>query len=204
MPRPFFSIIVPFYQGVITDEAFDRFVALAALERYTGADFELVLLHDGPLLRPCSQPVVETARRENVWGHNLRALGLQRARGIYVIHTNADNVLAPGALGVLQRVLQQDPCDVLIACARMRGLRRREDDSVYYDEPRDYSVSTLLTGNPPRFSNIDLMQLIARRDEVWQHMGWPVRHRAADAFLYARICREFPPKFSSVVIGEHF
>src|SRR5689334_11598279 len=96
--EPFFSIIAAYYQGVSDDETLARFVS--SLQQQSFQDFEVLIYHDGPIQHEvsCPNPVHATPERQNVWGHNLRQLGLQQARGRYVLHTNIDNLYEADAL----------------------------------------------------------------------------------------------------------
>ncbi|HSE12604.1 MAG TPA: glycosyltransferase family A protein, partial [Rudaea sp.] len=105
---PRFSIVVPHYDGSIADASLLR--GLNSLAAQSLRDFEVLLLHDGPLSRPLPDlaklnlPGLRfraTAQRHNDWGHSLRDAGIHEAAGDYVVHFNPDNVLYPNALEVL-------------------------------------------------------------------------------------------------------
>ena len=50
------------------------------------------MLHDGPKIYDVDYPVIYTEERANVWGHNLRDIGIKMAKGKYNLHTNCDTV----------------------------------------------------------------------------------------------------------------
>src|SRR5687768_6095821 len=86
---PRFSIIIPHYDGAISDELLVR--GLASLASQTFDDFEVLLFHDGPLSRPLPDltqfplkiRLGITPQRFNDWGHSLRDFGIHHARGDY-------------------------------------------------------------------------------------------------------------------------
>src|SRR5688572_21127657 len=106
---PRFSIVIPHYDGAISDELLLRGLASLASQSFT--NFEVLLFHDGPLARPLPDltqfplrfRIGTTPQRFNDWGHSLRNLGIHHARGDYIVHFNPDNVLYPHALEVLDR-----------------------------------------------------------------------------------------------------
>ena len=103
--QPRFSIIIPHYDGSISDELLLR--GMHSLATQTFRDFEILLYHDGPLSRPLPnldwakphlRQVVVSEQRHNDWGHSLRDRGIREARGEYIVHFNPDNILYPRAL----------------------------------------------------------------------------------------------------------
>lgn len=206
--RPFFSIIVAYYQGETTDEELDR-----CLESVGDVDAEVIVLHDGPLLRPVPDrslrnlrgKVHTTATRKNQFGHDLRDMGIRLARGLYLLHTNADNEYAPGALRELQAQLEAEPVGMLIAHCEMVGMSARPDGPVYEllpDGSRDPSKVLRLTGEPPRPGTIDLMQVALRRGLALEY-GFTGRARTADGELYQKISEEVGYCRSPILIGRH-
>ena len=92
MKQPKFSIIVPHYDGVISDETFIEGMDSILCSKYK--NFEVLVYHDGPTSRPIPQSfksvydyhkidykVKETKTRYNDWGHSLRDLGIREAKG---------------------------------------------------------------------------------------------------------------------------
>src|SRR5205823_9281012 len=104
---PTFSIIVPHYQGAVSHLTFCRGIQCLLSQSYK--DFEVLCYHDGPLLEPnlaFPVPVVPTEVRHNDWGHSLRQLGIQQAKGRYIVHFNPDNILYPFALHKIAKELE--------------------------------------------------------------------------------------------------
>lgn len=204
MTSPRFSIIMPHYQGSIDHDTFLR--GVNSILNQTCKDFEIICIHDGPLLTKEEFPVevICTKKRYNDWGHSLRDWGIKKAKGEYIIHFNPDNVLYPDCLEVLSTYSD----DVLVFAVKMMGMIAYVDEQGQewkaYPHERDYSIYTVITGNPVRFNNIDCMQLVAKR-WVWHGIGgWKDKREVSDFILYEEIGLKHPPKFISEVLGEHY
>jgi hypothetical protein len=89
----------------------------------------------------------------------------------------------------------------------MRGLNKvltREGFRIYYDTPRDYNKFYVLSGNPPVFGNIDMMNLVAHRS-VWEEINyWYNLKPASDAIIYEEICKRHVPVYINSTLGEHY
>src|SRR5438105_3579170 len=108
--KPLFSIIVVHYQGVNSHEIFCR--GIGSLLVQTFRDFEILAYHDGPLLDRSvimPVPVFCTEQRHDDWGHSLRDRGIREAKGEYVLHFNADNILYPHALAEIAKEIARPP-----------------------------------------------------------------------------------------------
>jgi hypothetical protein len=199
---PFLSIIAAYYQGVTDAGILQRF--LDSLSSQTFKDFECLIYHDGPLLTEVSCPyeIRPTPTRANCWGHNLRALGLTQARGGYILHTNVDNVYDPNAFQAIFEKLRRTPVDILITQAVMMGLNRGPG-RIWYDSPRDYGKCAILTGNPPVYGNVDLMQAVISK-RIWDRYGWFSLVEQADGLIVSQICKENGYACSDIVIGRHY
>jgi glycosyltransferase involved in cell wall biosynthesis len=195
---------MPHYQGSIDHDTFLR--GVNSILNQTCKDFEIICIHDGPLLTKEEFPVevICTKKRYNDWGHSLRDWGIKKAKGEYIIHFNPDNVLYPDCLEVLSTYSD----DVLVFAVKMMGMIAYVDEQGQewkaYPHERDYSIYTVITGNPVRFNNIDCMQLVAKR-WVWHGIGgWKDKREVSDFILYEEIGLKHPPKFISEVLGEHY
>jgi hypothetical protein len=199
---PFFSIIAAYYQGVTDNAVFQRFVD--SLNCQTFRDFECLIYHDGPLLADVSCPyeLSSTPERANRWGHNLRVLGLARATGSYILHTNVDNAYDPNAFQAIFEKLQRTKTDILITQVAMMGLNRGQN-RIWYDTPRDYTRCVILTGNPPVYGNVDLMQAVVSK-RIWDRYGWFSMVEQADGIILSQLCRENGYACSDIVIGRHY
>jgi glycosyltransferase involved in cell wall biosynthesis len=212
---PLFSIIMVHYQGSVSRQAFAR--SVESIQAQTFKDFELICYHDGPLLDPAAPQPVKircTARRHNDWGHSLRDIGIREARGQYIVHLNADNVLYPHALQAIAAEIRR-PAIVLTANGRQLDL----DNIVIFpivmhDHVRFmYNVmrlppasgrSLILTGNPPIPGNIDCMQLVMKRS-LWLAEGsWYDKSKESDSLMYQLLAPKYGYRTVGQVLGEHF
>jgi hypothetical protein len=199
---PFFSFIATYYQGSTGPEIFQRF--LDSLAQQTFTDFEVLIYHDGPLQHEIQSPypIRCTAQRHNMWGHIQRGIGLQQAQGRYILHTNIDNVYNPPALQLVYDAIQKTNAGIIITNVEMMGLNRG-NGKIWYDNPRDYRKSVILTGNPPLFGNIDLMQAVISK-ELWGKYGWFSFKEQADGIIYQKICSENSYVCTDILIGKHY
>lgn len=210
-----FSIIATDYDKSVSAEVLQRF--LDSLKAQTFKDFEVIILHDGPRNHDLVVDTTglnvkwyESLFRANVWGHNLRTYGMTRkAEGEYYINTNTDNVYYPDSLEKLNAEIEQySNYKVFINHVKMMGMHKEEHSSgmkrIYYDKERDYSVYTILTGDPPIWGNIDLMSLVAHKD-VWDSINyWYDLGTSSDGVIYQKMCHLFPYRNTSILIGEHY
>ena len=217
---PRFSIVVPHYDGSISDASLLR--GLNSLAAQSLRDFEVLLLHDGPLSRPLPDlaklklPGLRfnaSAQRHNDWGHSLRDAGIRAATGDYVVHFNPDNVLYPNALEVLDAAsrlpvppapsaeLAENP-DILIFSVLMRGMNYNGRGPIW--RSRDTNRTLIYTGVPPTYGLIDCMQLVARRG-VWLEVGgWYDKSETSDATIYSRLVSERGARYVVALLGEHW
>lgn len=217
---PRFSIVVPHYDGSIADAALLR--GLNSLAAQSLRDFEVLLLHDGPLSRPLpdlsefSLPDLRfsaSVQRHNDWGHSLRDAGMREATGDYIVHFNPDNVLYPNALEVLDAAsrrpvppapapeLAENP-DILIFSVLMRGMNYNGRGPIW--RSRDPKQALVYTGVPPGHGLIDCMQLVARRS-VWLEIGgWYDKSETSDANIYAKVVQERGARYVMALLGEHW
>jgi len=155
-------------------------------------------------------------KRANNWGHNLRDKGIEIAKGEYIIHLNADNILYPHALERLNYHSEKQIApifdnegsiknknDILIFCLYMMGVvfcnggfSRRPG------QEEDYSI--ILTGMPTKFRNIDCMQLVMKR-QLWVDAGgWYDKSRNSDGIMYPKFVEKFGARYISELLGEHW
>lgn len=219
---PRYSIIVPHYDGTISDALLLR--GLGSLAQQTFADFEVLLYHDGPLSRPLPElaslglgerlQVEITGQRHNDWGHSLRDRGIAQARGEYIVHFNPDNVLYPKALEVIEHwsrvAVRPNPTpkmtenpDILIFAILMRGMSYSGRGALYRNTAWSDSV-LLYTGLPATPGLIDCLQLVAKT-AIWREIGgWYDRSLASDGLIYARLVEERGARYVPAVLGEHW
>jgi hypothetical protein len=215
MPR--FTVVVVYYQGVHPDEIFSR--GVASVLGQTFGDFEMLVYHDGPLLREVPSvggrvpEVRATAVRHNDWGHSLRDRGIREASGDYILLFNADNILYPQCLDVLDGVSREPPRLLL------NGQPADTDNIlifpiVYHDLarfmqgwlrlPKGSGAKLIMTGNPPVYGQIDCMQLVMKR-QIWLEVGgWADKREDSDGQMYPLLCQRYGYRGVGEVLGEHW
>jgi hypothetical protein len=198
----FFSVIISYYQGVQSDEVAQRL--LDSLKKQSFNDFEVLFVHDGPLLKPLKLDfegldfkLYTTMVRENVWGHNARDLGVKKSRGLYLLIGNADNVYYD-CLGDLHSFILEEGREFYTGKVKMMGMK----DNVGYDNPRNYNIFHVLEGEV-KFCGIDMMQLIIKGD-ILRPIGWWNRCEQSDGIVAVALANKFGYKKTGVMMGEHY
>ena len=199
-----FSLVVAHYQGTVSDVELNR--CLSSVFRNSFCDFEVLVVHDGPLLRSWGVRVVSSKIRFFVtdrfvgdWGHTGRDFAMRRAEGEYVIHLNADNVLDSEVLGVLAEEIKSSGKKRYVLPVVMMGMRK----DLHYDMPRDYSKNVILRGTPV-YGKIDAMQLVMLRSE-WKRFGyWYDKRLDGDGYMYQRFCEGNSFKWVNHLVGVHY
>ena len=215
---PRFSIVIPHYDGAISDELLVR--GLTSLAAQTFENFEVLLFHDGPLSRPLPDlkafplrmRVGITPQRFNDWGHSLRDLGIKLARGDYIVQFNPDNVLYPHALAMLDEAARRpvDPApspfhrenpEVLVFAVLMRGMRYN-GRAVWRD--RTSTQYMIMQGYPAQLGLIDCMQAVIRRS-LWHEIGgWYDKRETSDGHIYGALIANRGARYVPEVLGEHW
>jgi hypothetical protein len=158
-------------------------------------------------------PVRATPQRFNDFGHSLRDLGIRAARGEYIVHFNADNVLYPDALEQVAAEIARKPRifkpdgtpvdtnDMIIFPIKMFGLMRIWPHVVQFKgKPAWYEI---MNGNPPVMQNIDCMQLVMKRQLWLNEGGWYDKSVAGDGQMYQTFGRKYGYRTVGPVLGEH-
>lgn len=223
--KPSFSIIMIDYDQSVERDYMRR--AINCLMSQTYQSFEIILLHDGPKEHDYSKElskaqlefidqIIITDERLNNWGHSQRDMGIRAAKGDYIIHFNADNVLFPHALERLAfHATQELPPiydtsgeikndnSILIFSIYMRGVvfcnggysRRVGQEDTY---------STIMTGIPTRYGNIDCMQLVMKRECWLKENGWYDKSRNSDGVMYPDLVKKYGARYLAELLGEHW
>jgi len=212
---PLFSVIVVHFQGVNSHEVFMR--GYNSLAAQTFRDFEILCYHDGPLLDDEVQfplPVACTAERHNDWGHSLRHAGILAAKGDYILHFNADNILYADALETIAGEIRRAPRlveksgrvldtnDMVIFPIKMWNLIKFRN--IIWQRKGPPEFYTILTGIPPAVQNIDCMQLVMRRELWLEEGGWYDRRDIGDGYMYQAFAQKYGYRTVGPVLGEHF
>lgn len=215
MSIPFFSIVVPHYQGTINHRLFCR--GIDSLVNQTFKDYEILCYHDGPLLDkriPLPIEIQPTSSRFNDWGHSLRDQGMRDAKGHYILHFNPDNLLYPNALELIHketlresRVFNEegkclDNNDIIIFPVIMRGLQIAHKRLCRFDN--DPEIYTIFTGVPVKQHNIDCMQLVMKRELWLTEGGWHDKSHDGDGIMYETFSARYGYRTVREVLGEHW
>jgi len=213
-----FSIIVPHYDGVISDKMFIE--GMDSLENSTFKDFEVLIYHDGPVNRPIPElsgytfnyKVKETKTRYNNWGHSLRDLGIREATGDYIIHFNPDNILYADALFNIDKSISRinelagGEVDIVLCPIHMEGMVRVNSDvnnGISLFRTNDKRDILVMDGYPPITSNIDCMQLVGKRS-IWLDVGgWYNKEVVSDGLIYQKLCENHNFVYCGSIIGVH-
>jgi len=213
-----FSIIVPHYDGVISDEIFIE--GMKSLDESTFRDFEVLIYHDGPVSRPIpdlsefsfTYKYRETKTRYNDWGHSLRDLGIKEASGDYIIHFNPDNLLYPDAMFNIHKSIVRlnelfgGYVDIIICPIIMQGMVRvnsKEALKVSLHRTYDNRDTLVMDGYPPMPLNIDCMQLVGKRSMWLSQGGWYNKEETSDGLIYQDLCNKHSYTTCGNLIGEH-
>lgn len=210
-----FSIIIPWYQESVSDEDFA--LLLESLTQQECQDFEVLIYHDGELLRPVTDRI-QTAlyelcynltaegERMNQWGHNNRNRGIKEARGEYIIHLNCDNVLY-NVLHLVDSIFKQQPAEICIMPIKMNGIeviKAPENPEIVYIRPSNNKEDSYYLKGIPKRDSIDCMQLVMSRRLWLSYGGWYDLDNAGDSAMYERFCKENDyVRTEAFLIGEH-
>lgn len=226
--NPKFSIIIPHYDGVISDEQFLE--GMSSIKNSTYRNFEVRIYHDGKLNRPLPNidsfgfeySFRETSKRYNNWGHSLRDLGIKEAKGDYILHFNPDNLLAPdglqGVVDVLSYInknnilkypdLINNPnecfsncCEVVICPIILEGVFRLPNGKLI--RTKDPRHQLILDGFPPVLYNIDCMQVVATKKAWLSIGGWHDKSEMSDGLLIQQLHEKYKCLYSQKIIGIH-
>lgn len=212
---PLFSIVVVHYQGVNPHEVFMR--GYDSIAAQTFKDFEVLCYHDGPLLDPgvsFPSPVTCMSHRHNDWGHSLRDAGIRAAKGDYILHFNADNILYPKALEEIAKAIRREPRlrhpsgtvldtnDIVIFPIKMWNLIKFRHITWQCKGPPEFY--TILTGIPAILQNIDCMQLVMKRSLWLTEGGWYDKRELGDGYMYQTFATKYGYRTVGPILGEHF
>ena len=208
-----FTVVMVWYQGAVSDFEFTRMLKSLVTQDYK--DFEVLIYHDGKLLKSITKEqqdllnklnykLIAEGDRVNKWGHNNRHKGILKAKGEYIIHTNADNIFY-NSLYSIDKVINKYNFSINIFPIKMNGLKITEINHIFKqisktNNKHDYVI---LRGTP-KFGKIDCMQLVMTKD-LWTKIGgWYREDRDSDGYIYEDVCNKYDYKiFEDIIIGEH-
>jgi glycosyltransferase involved in cell wall biosynthesis len=229
--NPFLSIIIPHYDGAITDDELEE--CLHGLSQQMEIDFEVILLHDGPQSRPFPDldrypqfPIRKfiSKRRFDDWGHSLRNIGIKKAKGKYILHLNPDNIVYKSLVYRLKEevnkeypVLEKNEEKAsfnknilvfpILARARLpykhTFWRPLTKSGRPLKELEDFKI--VLSGWPMQLLNVDAMQVVIKREMYNKYDGWFAFHAQSDYDVYAFFVNENggSVRYIPEILGEH-
>ncbi|MBM4074034.1 MAG: glycosyltransferase [Planctomycetes bacterium] len=220
-----YSIIMPHYDGSVTDEQLLR--GLRSLAAQTYEYFEVLLYHDGPLSRPLPDlseftfplKLTVTETRHNNWGHTQRDMGVRAAVGEYIVHFNPDNILYPNALAEIAAMTVPDayPAITLPNNYTWYANNNIVIFPIYLMEVISNAVFTgrlrnsgafhrmVLSGYPVQRHMIDAMQLVMKRSLWLEYGGWSDTRFDSDGYLYPKFVQNNGcARFCGNILGEHW
>jgi hypothetical protein len=192
--KPRFTIVATDYDQWVPRAGAYR--GLKSLADQTFKNFEVILLHDGPRTLDVSSDLhldelnlnitcISTHERFNMWGHPQRHLGVQMAKGDYIVHFNCDNYLEPFALELLDKAItEQNEIDAVVFAIRWNG--------------------RYFKGLPVQTGHIDCLQMCAS-SKVWREIGgWYRFDGCSDGFIYEDIASKYPFYHLDTILGDNF
>ena len=210
---PLFSVILVHYQGATPHHELLRGAASVRAQTFT--DYELLAYHNGPLLDGSLPMPVDfrcSDQNQNDWGFANRDRGIREATGDYIVHLSSDNVLYPHCL---QRVAEEirrpprtyntsipimDNPQIVIYPIKMMGFMRVNHQLT---EVKGAPYYMILSGSPPVPGNVDMMQLVMRRDLWLAHGGYFDRRRDGDGYMCQAFAQRYGYRSVSEICGEH-
>lgn len=187
---------------------------LQSLRNQTSNDFDFIICHDGPKKRTydeedislsdigSSLTVINTPERNNDWGHSSRDFALRYAIsnniGEYYLIFNIDNVLKRDAVSkITEHINSFSDAKVLICPIIQTKIGIFGSKEMFWNP-------MILTGLPPKYTFIDVMQLIAHRD-VWTSVNfWYDKSQASDGYIYENICNKYNYIYMPYIIGHNY
>jgi len=201
-----FSIIASHYDVTVSKEILERFIN--SLKQQKFKDWECIIVNDGPYKEPIIIDddrfiVTNTTRRYNMWGHPSREIGLNKAKGEYILHTNTDNVYLPSALETLDTCIVEG-FEIYTFPIKMMGMVN-DGKYLFYNDPRDYSKFIILSGENVRMGGIDLMQVCASK-KIWDELGgFKIYVEKADGYIFEHMAKKFKIRnIKCMPLGEHY
>ena len=197
----FFTIIIPHYQGSTSKE--ELMQCITSIMEQECQDYELLLFHDGPLIRDCPYEIIKTSLHYGDWGHSLRDLGIRMAKGEWIVMLNSDSILYPKTLKKVKKAIKEhkDYEGVIIMPVFMNGLQIFKSKACY-SNPRNKDIIQYFKGEP-EYARIDCMQLVMKKEDWLRYGGWYDKRCDGDGHMYPRFMKEKSFIRIGDVCGEH-
>ena len=208
---------------------------MRCLSRQTFRNFEVLVYHDGPKATsyeadlgqvppPPGLRFFVTGERENNWGHSNRNRGIHAAKGDYIVHLNADNVLYDDALEEIAALIDGPlPAAYGVPREPQQPRFRKEKRIVVFaimlkgrvqvgsklirlapDDPRYGRYQSVLGGVPVKRGRIDAMQFVMQRRLWLEAGGWTDLRWDGDGRQYQKLARRHGVVCLPKILGEHW
>lgn len=114
--EPYFSVILPIYN---VEEYLPRCIKSVLNQSFS--DYEIILVDDGstdscPIIcdsYAAQYPFVETIHKKNGGLSSARNMGIEKARGRYILFFDSDDWIEESALTLIYRLLSKDETDIV-------------------------------------------------------------------------------------------
>lgn len=205
--KPFFSIIISYRYDHDGEEKLIRL--LESIDNQSMDDYEILLVHDGKdmntklgldiLIEEMNINVIKTIRTKD-WGHTQRQIGLSKAKGKYILFTNADNLYYNVFKELKDKIIETGSKEFYTLPVMMVGYLFIKGKLF-----RTYDNNTMkLSGVPVRL-NIDVMCGVASR-KAWKSIGgWHDKSEESDWKHYEQLRDKYGFVYcEELTIGEHW
>lgn len=206
--KPFFSIIISYRYDHDGEEKLLRL--LRTIKSQSCNDYEVILVHDGKDLVTTKKldvtieelrvTVIKTVRMED-WGHTQRQVGFRRAKGKYILFTNADNTYYDCLEELKERIVYSGYKEFYSMPVLMVGclIKNNKMTRTYKEEDK-----ALLNGRPLRY-NIDVMCGVVSKKAWLSIGGWHDKSEESDWKLYEELNNKYGCYYcEGLIIGEHW
>jgi len=175
---PKFSIIIIDYDQSVDRGYMQR--AIQCLMVQTFSEFEIILLHDGPK---------EKAYEDELNKKQLERLAYFANQELPPIYDRSGNIKNDNSILIFSIYMRG-----VVFCNGAYSRRVGEEDT----------YSTIMTGIPTRYGNIDCMQLVMKRECWLNENGWHDKSRNSDGEMYPEFVKKYGARYIPELLGEHW
>lgn len=173
--------------------------AMHSLSCQTSKNFEWIICHDGPKKTPYEDEfdfdkfglkpkIIIPSKHQGQWGFPAREIAMQYAKGDFFLHMNIDNILYANCIQTLSEEISNS------------------NRSLYVFGIFHHKLGRILTGNPIRLHEIDLLQVCVDRN-IWEKLNFTFLGKdfyCCDGITIEEIGKLAEPKFIDKVLAENF
>ena len=223
MEQPLFSFIIACQEDGTNREFLRR--CLDSIHRQSCQDFEVLVCHRGEA--PTEAGTSAKLRHVKAEDDALRDLGIREARGEYLIHLTAEDLLYDYALDTIIKTMQTprrkirideatgqyletlkeqaDPADTGIYIFSIINVGVECDGiNFWMNAQNDRRYGMVLTGRPAIPQILAVMQMAIRRDLWLRYGGWYDKSANGHGEMYARFVAENWSRCVPAILGEHW